>query len=136
MDLPITTAVDFQVRKSDVEARRTPNAVEENGNRYTRIDLAGKIAITSHRAQPAELEITRYVLGGADSADAGGKVEQINGFENSEYSTGGDYPYWWSWYGWPHWWNYFNGIGRVTWKLKLDANQTKELGCQWHYFWR
>jgi len=27
VDLPITTAVDFQVRKSDVETKRTPNAV-------------------------------------------------------------------------------------------------------------
>ena len=63
MDLAITTAVDFQVKKSDGETKRTPNAVEENGNRYTRVDLAGKISVTSHRAQPAELEITRYVLG-------------------------------------------------------------------------
>ena len=136
VDLPITTAVDFQVKKGDVETRRTPNAVEENGNRYTRIDLSGKITVTSHRAQPAELEITRYVLGGADSADANGKVEQINAFENSEHFTSGDYPYWWGWYGWPHWWNYFNGIGRATWKLKLEANQGKDLGYQWHYFWR
>ena len=76
VDLAITTAVDFQCRKSDVEAKRTPNAVEENGNRYTRIDLSGRITLTSHRAQPAEVEITRYVLGAADSADAEGKVEQ------------------------------------------------------------
>jgi hypothetical protein len=136
VDLPITTAVDFQVKKSDLETKRTPNAVEENGNRYTRVDLAGKITVTSHRAQPTELEITRYVLGAADSADANGKVEKINIFENGEYLTAGDYPYWWNWYGWPHWWNYFNGIGRVTWNLAFEPNQTKELGYQWHYFWR
>ncbi len=136
VDLPITTAVDFQVKKSDLETKRTPNAVEENGNRYTRVDLAGKITVTSHRAQPTELEITRYVLGAADSADANGKVEKINIFENGEYFTAGDYPYWWNWYGWPHWWNYFNGIGRVTWNLAFEPNQTKELGYQWHYFWR
>ena len=136
VELTITTAVDFQVKKSDVETKRTPNAVEENGNRYTRVDLAGKITITSHRAQPAELEVTRYVLGAADSADTGGKVEKINIFENSEYFTAGDYPNWWSWYGWPHWWNYFNGIGRVTWKLSLGPNQSKDLGYEWHYFWR
>ncbi len=125
VDLPITTAVDFQVKKSDVETKRTPGAVEENGNRYTRVDLAGKITVTSHRAQPTELEITRYVLGAADSADADGKVEKINVFENGEYLTGGDYPYWWNWYGWPHWWNYFNGIGRVTWKLSFEPNQSQ-----------
>ncbi len=136
VDLPITTAVDFQVRKSDAETKRTPNAVEENGNRYTRVDLAGKISVTSRRAQPAELEITRYVLGAADSAEPDGKVEKINVFENNEYCTGGDYPYWWSWYGWPYWWNYFNGIGRITWKLTFEPNESKELAYQWHYFWR
>jgi hypothetical protein len=136
VDLPITTAVDFQVRKSDVEAKRTPNALEENGNHYTRVDLAGKIIITSHRAQASELEVTRYVLGAADSADEKGKVEQINVFENSDYFTAGDYPSWWNWYGWPSWWNYFNGIGRITWKLTIEPNQSKELGYQWHYVWR
>jgi len=39
--------VDFQVKKSEVETKRTPNAVEENGNRYSRIDLAGKVTVTS-----------------------------------------------------------------------------------------
>ena len=136
VDLPITTAVDFQVKKSEVETKRTPNAVKENGNRYSRIDLAGKITVTSHRASPAELEITRYVLGAADSAEADGKVEKMNMFENGDYLAGGDYPSWWSWYGWPSWWNYFNGIGRITWKLTLDPDQSKELGYQWHYFWR
>jgi hypothetical protein len=136
VELAITTAVDFQVRKTDVETKRTPNAVEENGNRYTRVDFEGKVTVTSHRAQPAELEITRYVLGAADSADAGGKIEKINAFENGDYFTSGDYPSWWGWYGWPYWWNYFNGIGRVTWKLTIEPNQTKDLGYEWHYFWR
>ena len=136
VDLAITTAVDFQVKKSDVETKRTPNAVEENGNRYTRVDLAGKISVTSHRAQPAELEITRYVLGAADSANAQGKVSKINVFESNDYFTGGDYPYWWNWYGWPYWWNYFNGIGRINWKLTFEPNQTKDLSYEWHYFWR
>ncbi len=136
VDLSITTAVDFQVAKSDLETKRTPNAVEENGNRYTRVDLAGKISLTSHRVLPAELEITRYVLGAADTANAGGTVSKINAFENNDDFTGADYPYWWNWYGWPYWWNYFNGIGRVHWKLTLDPNQTKELTYEWHYFWR
>jgi hypothetical protein len=136
VDLPITTAVDFQVKKSDVESKRTPDAMQENGNHYSRIDLAGKITITSHRTQPTELEISRYVLGAADSAEADGKVEKMNMFENGDYLASGDYPYWWSWYGWPYWWNSFNGIGRITWNLTLGPDQSKELGYQWHYFWR
>jgi hypothetical protein len=136
VDLPITTAVDFQVKKSDVESKRTPDAMQENGNRYSRIDLAGKITVTSHRTGPTELEITRYVLGAADSAEADGKVEKMNVFENGDYLASGEYPYWWNWYGWPSWWNYFNGIGRITWKLTFDPDQSRELGYQWHYFWR
>jgi hypothetical protein len=136
VDLPITTAVDFQVKKSDVESKRTPDAMQENGNHYSRIDLAGKITITSHRTKPTELEITRYVLGAADSAEADGKVEKMNLFENGDYLASGDYPYWWNWYGWPYWWNAFNGIGRITWNLTLDPDQSKDLGYQWHYLWR
>lgn len=136
VDLAITTALDFQVKKSDVETKRTPSAVEENGNRYTRVDLAGKISVTSHRAQPAELEITRYVLGAADSANEQGQLSKVNVFESNDYSSGGDYPYWWNWYGWPYWWNYFNGIGRINWKLTFEPNQTKDLSYEWHYFWR
>ena len=136
VDLPITTAVEFQVKKSDVETKRTPDAVQENGNRYSRIDLAGKITLTSHRTQAAELEITRFVLGAADSADHDGKVEKMNVFENGEYLASGDRPYWWNWYGWPSWWNYFNGIGRITWKVALDPKESMDLAYQWHYFWR
>ncbi len=136
VDLAITTALDFQVNKNDVETKRTPSAVEENGNRYTHVDLAGKISVTSHRAQPAELEITRYVLGAADSANEQGQLSKVNVFESNDYSSGGDYPYWWNWYGWPYWWNYFNGIGRINWKLTFEPNQTKDLSYEWHYFWR
>ena len=136
VDLSITTAVDFQVKKSDLETKRTPNAIEENGNRYSRVDLAGKITLTSHRAEPTEIEITRYVLGAADSADHDGKVDKLNVFENGDYLPSGDYPYWWNWYGWPSWWNYFNGVGRITWKLKLDPKKPADLEYTWHYFWR
>jgi len=136
VDLPITTAVDFQIKKNDVETKRTPDAVRENGNSYSRIDLAGKIAITSHRSQSAQLEIPRYVLGAADRADHEGKVEKLNAFEDGEFLGSGDQPSWWNWYGWPAWWNYFNGTGRVTWKLALEPKQIVELNYDWHYFWR
>jgi hypothetical protein len=136
VDLAITTAVDFQVKKSDLESKRTANAMEENGNHYSRIGLAGKITLTSHRAEPAELEITRYVLGVADTAGHNGKVEKLNVFENGDYPASGDYPSWWNWYGWPSWWNYFNGVGRITWKLKLPPKEPLNLEYEWHYFWR
>jgi hypothetical protein len=135
VDLPVTTAVDFQVKKSDVETKRTPDAVRHNGSSYSRIDLAGKLSLVSHHAQAAELEVTRYVLGAADSAGQDGKIEKPSAFEGGELLPGGDYPYWWGWYSWPSWWSYFNGISRITWKISLDPGQSLELGYEWHYFW-
>jgi hypothetical protein len=135
VDIPITTAIDFQVKKSDFETGRASNAIEENGNRYSRIDLKGKITLTSHRTEPAEIEVTRYVLGAADTASHEGLVEKLNAFEDNDYLLSGSHP-WWNWYSWPSWWNYFNGIGRVTWKLKLEPRTPTDLEYTWHYFWR
>lgn len=136
VDLPVTTAIDFQVKKSDKEIKRKPNAAEENGNHYTEIDMEGKVTITSHSPKPVELEITRWVLGTVSSAGQDAKVDKLSPFENDDAMPYSDYPQWWGWYGWPSWWNYFNGIGRITWKLQIDPAQTAELDYQWHYYWR
>ena len=45
-------------------------------------------------------------------------------------------PTWWGWYSWPYWWNHFNGIGRITWKVKLEPGKNVDLGYKWHYYWR
>jgi hypothetical protein len=134
-DLAITTAVDVQVKKTELETKRTPNAIQHNGSSFSRVDLGGKVRLTNHRNQPAEIEVTRFMLGVADSADHDGVIEKVNVFEDGSYAAGGDSPYWWSWYNWPSWWNYFNGVGRVTWKLTLAPGESVELGYEWHYFW-
>lgn len=136
VDLTVTTAVDIQLRKSELESKRTLNALNDNGSSYSRIDLTGKLSLTSHRAQPVELEVTRYVLGTADSARQSGKIEKINAYENGEHLSGGDYPYWWGWYGWPNWWSYLNGVARVTWTVKLAPEESEDLDYAWHYFWQ
>jgi hypothetical protein len=136
VDLPVTTAIDIQGKKSDRETKRTPNALPENGTTYSRIDLSGKISLTNHRAQSAEIEVTRYVLGTADTADHDGNVEKINAFENEGYLASTDLPAWWNWYSWPTWWSSSNGIGEITWKATLEPERTLELNYDWHYFWR
>ena len=135
-DLEITKAVDVQVAKSENETQRTPNAVRLQGNDYARVDLAGKITLTNHKSQPIELEITRHVLGNVQTADHDGAIVKINSFEDDRDTTGGAYPPWWGWYGWPSWWRQFNGVGRITWKINLEAGKSVELGYTWHYFWR
>jgi hypothetical protein len=135
-DLTITTALNIQAKKNEAEIKRTPNAVQENGNSYTRIDLNGEIRLTNHRSQAAELEVTRLVLGAIDTAEHKGKVEKLNAFENGDYLAADDYPYWWGWYNWPYWWNQFNGVTRITWKVTMEPGQMINLEYQWHYFWR
>src|SRR5262249_30830896 len=52
VDLSVTTALDIQAKKSELETKRTPNAMQENGNSYSRIDLSGRINLTNLRSMP------------------------------------------------------------------------------------
>src|ERR1041385_3423163 len=134
-DIHITTAVDLQVKKTDAETGRTPNAFKQDGITYLRVDLDGKVRLTNHRQKPVEVEVVRHALGQIDRADHGGKVEMNNVFEGTEYQPGSgiEYPAWWGWYSWPGWWHHVNGMGRVTWKLTLDPDKPVEVGYAWHY---
>lgn len=136
VDLTITAAVDFQIKKTELEGKRTSDALKENGSTFSRVDMEGKICLTSHRAQPTEVEVTRYVLGAADTTDPAAKIEKINSFEDGDFVGAGDYPYWWGWYGWPYWWHHVNGIGRITWKVKVSPDKQVDLSYTWHYFWQ
>ena len=138
-DINLTTAVDIQVKKTDTESKRAPNALQQNGDNYMRVDLAGTVRLTNRRAKPVTVEVVRHVLGHADSADKDGKVEMNNVFESGDYLPAGDaegQPYWWSWYGWPGWWHQVNGVGRITWKLDLPPGKPVEVNYAWHYYWR
>ena len=92
-DLDVTTAVDMRVKKSDNETKRTPNAEKWQGNQYGRVDLEGKITLTSFAKQPVEIEVTRSVLGNASEADHDGKIEMVNIFEDQALGAGGPTPY-------------------------------------------
>ena len=113
-----------------------PSGSENSILSWNKAGFLGKVSVTSHRAQATEIEITRRVLGAADSADHDGRVEKLSLFEDGNHGATLDYPHWWNWYGWPYWWSYFNGIGRITWKLKVEPNQSVDLAYEWHYFWR
>lgn len=129
-DLEITTAVDIRVKKSETETKRTPKAARWYKYDYARVDLAGTITLTNYCSQPAEMEVVCHSLGNLEKADNNGVVEQLNASEHYGY------PAWWGWYNWPSWWNHFNGIGRFTWKLKLEPGKSVNLGYTWHYYWR
>ncbi|MCX6349118.1 MAG: hypothetical protein NTV79_06415 [Candidatus Aureabacteria bacterium] len=135
-DVELTAAVDIQVKKSETETKRTPNAVRWQGDEYGRIDLAGKITLTNFAATAREVEVTRFVLGNVGEAGQGGKAEMVNIFEDHGYAPGGVYPSWWPWYSWPGWWSHFNGVGRIAWKVALEPGKPVDLDYDWHYSWR
>jgi hypothetical protein len=136
VDLEITKAVDIQVTKGETETARTPSAIRLNGDLYTRVDLTGSVKLTNYRKETAEIEVTRHVLGNVTSATNKGDIKRINVMENDKYTPMGSYPAWWGWYSWPSWWSQLNGIGRVSWKVNLEAGKSVDLNYNWNYFWR
>jgi hypothetical protein len=135
-DLAVTAAVDIQVKLTDVETKRTPDAAQWHSDRFSRIDLDGKISLHNYRGQPTELEVTRYVLGAIAEVDHEGTTERLNVHQQGWLATDSGYPHWWRWYDWPYWWYHFNSVTRVTWKVTLDAGQQVDLGYSWYYYWR
>ena len=130
VDVALTAAVDIRVKKADKEAKRTPDAVRVDGHGFWRVDLAGTLALTNSGAKPVEIEVTRHVLGSVDTAGDGAKFEQVNALEDDAR------PVLWSSHSWPGWWTQVNGVGRVTWTVKLAPGQSAEQAYGWHYFWR
>ncbi len=133
VDVALTAAVDIRVKKADKEAKRTPDAAKVDGHAFWRVDLTGTLGLTNSGPKPVEIEVTRHVLGSVDSAGDGAKFEQVNTLEDD---AGGGRPDWWGHYSWPGWWSHLNGVGRVTWTVKLAPGQTAEQAYSWHYFWR
>ena len=134
-DLPVTTAIDISVQKSDKEANRIHDAATWEKRSYARVELDGLITLTNRKAEAVDLEVTRQVLGNADSADNDGKIEKLNILED-ESLQGFARPIWWGWYSWPNWWSHFNGVAKITWKLKLEPAKQIELKYKWNYYWQ
>jgi hypothetical protein len=127
VDLDLTTAVDIRVTRSDTETTRTPNAVRWQNESYGRVDLTGKISLCNYRREAVELEVTRHVLGNVDAADNRGAITKVSVFEDAGNNPSRGYP---------EWWRHFNGMGRITWKVRLEPKKEVDLGYKWHYFWR
>ena len=136
-DLNLTTAIDIKVKKTDKEVDRIPNAIVWQGEQYGKVNCAGTLTISNYRDVPVQIQVTRSVLGIVDKADHAGKPEMVNVFEDGKFAQDSSYyPAWWGWYNWPSWWYHFNGVGRISWEMKLDPGQKVDLGYSWHYFWR
>ena len=135
-DLAVTTAVDIQVKKTDNETQRTPNATTWGKYSWVRVDISGTVTLTNYRNQAVDLEVVRHVLGNITEAGQDGKIEMVNVLEDSSYEPTDDNTPWRKWWNWPDWWSHFNGVGRITWKQQLEAGKSIELKYAWHYYWR
>jgi hypothetical protein len=134
-DLPLTTAVDVQVQRTDRETGRKSEELLWQNSKMLRIDLKGGIALTNRLGRAVDLEVTRQVLGVADEAAQGGTAEQVNSLEDDSWLGSGAYPAWWGWYNWPTWWARFNGVGRFQWTVHLEPGKRIDLPYAWHYYW-
>jgi hypothetical protein len=92
------------------------------------------VHLVNHRDQAVEVEVTRHILGILDTAGQDGTVEQVSWAEGGWANADG-LPSWWAWHSWAPWWYEFNGIGRITWKVKLEPGKGIDLDYTWHYFW-
>jgi len=133
-DLSLTTATDIQVRKSDREVMREAPQNPYNSGVPRRVSMEGAISLNNLRGPAVDLEVTRLLLGNVDSATEDGKVERLSMFEEEQDVATELRPTWWRYYSWPSWWYNRNGIGRVTWKVRLEPGKPLELGYKWHYY--
>lgn len=139
VDLAVTAALDVGVRKTDQEVKRTHNAETWEKNTYARVDLEGTITLVNRKKEALEVEVVRNVIGNVDKADNDGKAQMLNVLEDDAamaLAREQGYPSWWGWYNWPYWWSHFNGMGRVTWTVKLEPGKKVELKYTWNYYWQ
>ena len=134
-DVTITSALDITVKKTDRETNRTPNALSFSNSSFMRVDLEGRITLTNHKSAQVEVEVIRHALGHIDTADHDGVVEMSNVFEGENGATEDGLGGWWRSHNWPSWSHHINGVGRITWKIKLAPSESVDLGYGWHYFW-
>lgn len=132
-DVELTTAVDIQVKKTDTEKGRVPEALRWYNTTFQQIKLEGRICLTNYRKAPVEVEVTRVVLGEVADPVKGGSVEKLNLMEDRKGVPGQpNYYYWYSaWW----WWNQVNPVSRITWKATLEPGKNTDLDYAWSYYW-
>ena len=89
VDLDVTAAVDIRVTKSERETGRTPAAMNWNGRKYGRIDLAGTVTLENRFDRPVTVAVTRWVLGAVDSVEGGASGPPVTRRAGPHWRGGG-----------------------------------------------
>ena len=136
-DIDLAPAVDITLKRSEDETKRTPDALTYNGDKYSRVDVQGRLLVTSFRNEPVTIEITRQFVGKVEEAGAGarkGAIRQVGAGDDAFENPQGGQPDWWQYTN--NYWRQVNPLSSVTWTLTLPAKGTVELPYKYLYFWR
>jgi hypothetical protein len=133
-DLEMSSAIDIRAKTQNEQKNFTPNAININGNSYSRADMAGLISITNHKTEKVKIEITRFVIGSIDEATGDADIQQLGHFFDV-WAMDEDLPEWFNWYSWPWWWYHVNTLGQISWSIELEPDEKVQLEYSWHYFW-
>ena len=133
VDIEVGTALDVTVALEDLETRRTPDAVTVYPDRFplTLIEMAGELSLRNRHSKLLVIEVTRYLLGKATSANPEAKISALDVLEDQGPVS---WPNWWRAYSWPWWWERYNGRSRVVWKVTLEPGAQSKLAYTWQYY--
>jgi hypothetical protein len=136
-DINLAPAVDITLKRSEDETKRTPDALTYNTEKFSRIDVSGKLSVTSFRNEAVTIEITRQFIGKVETAGTGntrGEIRQVGAGDDALLEPEDGAPAWTSYTN--NYWRQVNPTSSVTWTLNLSAKSTLELPYTYFYFWR
>lgn len=132
-DIDLAPAVDVTVKRKESETKRTPSAMRWQNEDFERVDVAGRLLITSYRSEPITLELSQQFLGTVDSAGWKGAFRKP-GVGDEGGGAGEVLPAWWNTNS--NGWQSVNGLSAATWTIQVPAKGKIEVPYSYHYFWR
>lgn len=133
-DLDLAPAVDVTFKRRETEGKRTLNALKWHNEDYSRVDVGGRLVVTSYHNTPITVELTQQFIGTVDKAEMGGAIRKLGLGDDSASSAGENLPAWWNYNSGD--WRSLNGLSSVHWSVTVPAKGSVELPYAYHYFWR
>ncbi len=126
VDIPISTAVNIPVKRTDREVKRTERALTRSGVDYTLIEMEGTVTLTNYTDKAVDLEVTRLVQGEVQSTSPEAEVSKrstviqvMPGGGRQVFQSDG-----------------LNPLSQIVWKLSLAPGKSVDLNCTWRYYAR
>lgn len=133
-DLDLAPAVDVTFKRRETEGKRTLNALKWHNEDYSRVDVGGRLIVTSYHNTPITVELTQQFIGTVDKAEMGGVIRKLGLGDDTAGSAGENLPSWWNYNSGD--WRSINGLSSVHWTVTVPAKGSVELPYAYHYFWR